>query len=128
MEAAGLQVDIAKALGDIKRVYYQAMIDMEKLKNRLDGLQQELIEKHDSETFPNMELLDSVEERISELSDSLLIKSRKAWQTYNRLERKSKAVELEQPRLDELQSMCIKMEKLATDLLCYSLGRLKRTS
>jgi hypothetical protein len=73
-----------------------------------------------------MEALDSALESLSKLSDSLIMSSKEAWRTQDELERKCKASEFELTRLDEVRVLCVKTEGMAADLLCYSLGHLKR--
>ncbi len=55
-----------------------------------------------------MKALNSTLESLSEISNSLLVKSKKAWHTSNKLKFKCEVSELELARLDEMEASCMK--------------------
>jgi len=125
-EAARLQAEIDKTVREMERSYNEASRKIKKLKDMLNALEQTLSQGNSSKTANRMEALDSALESLSKLSDSLIMSSKEAWRTQDELERKCKASGFELTRLDEVRVLCVKTEGMAADLLCYSLGHLKR--
>jgi hypothetical protein len=62
-------------------------------------------------------------ENLDRLTDSLISRSKSAWDDYRRLERYCKSFGFKPLALDNLRVICEKTERLASDLLCYSMGR-----
>lgn len=125
-EADRLQAEIDKTVREMERSYDEASRKIKKLKDMLNALEQTLSQSNTSKTVNRMEVLDSALESLGKLSDSLIMSSKEAWRTQDELERKCKTSGFELTRLDEVRVLCVKTEGMAADLLCYSLGHLKR--
>lgn len=125
-EAVRLQAEIDKTAKDLERSYDEMLRRMRNLKDRLNALEQTVSQDEGSRGVNRMKALDSASESLSRLSDLLIIRSKRAWQTYDRLERKCKAGEYELTRLGHVRVLCTRTEGAAADLLCYTLGRLRR--
>jgi chemotaxis regulatin CheY-phosphate phosphatase CheZ len=65
--------------------------------------------------------------RLNRLSDSQIMRSKKAWEEYRKLEQECKQWAPSPVQLDSLRALCKKTEELAADLLCYSLARFKQS-
>jgi hypothetical protein len=126
LEAVELQTKIDKIARDIERGYSETLRKMRKLKGMLNALEQTLSQEKSSKTTSHMKALNSAAESLSRLSDSLLIQSKKAWQTHTKLQCSCKTSGLELTHLDKVRILCMKTEGMATDLLCYSLGYSKQ--
>jgi hypothetical protein len=119
-EALRLQAEIDRTARGLKRSYEGALKRINKLKDELNAL--ELTASSDGGS------LDSAPESLNRLSDALIMNSKKAWQRYTRLESKCKASGSEFARLDDIRVLCKKTEAVASDLLCYTLGRLRHAA
>jgi hypothetical protein len=122
-EAGNLLSEIDEATREMERDYAVALGHIEKLKGRLNAAEHRASQESSFEAAHRMEALDSIVRSISELSDSLIIKSKRAWQRYESLKHECEAAGLTMARLDGIRVLCRKTEQLAADLLCYSLGR-----
>jgi hypothetical protein len=127
-EAVRLQAEINKTAKNLERSYDGILKRIRRLKDRLNALEQAVSQNVGPGGTNRVKGLDSVSEGLSRLSDSLIIRSKRAWQTYDKLERKCKAGGYEPTRLDDVRVLCMKTEGTAADLLCYTLGRLRRRS
>ena len=74
------------------------------------------------------ETLEATAESLNRLSDALITNSKKAWQKYAKLESKCKVIDSELARLDDVQVLCKKIEAIAADLLCYTLGHVRHAA
>jgi hypothetical protein len=122
-KARSLVSEIDEAAREMERDYAMALGQIEKLKGRLNTAEHRASQESDFEAARCIEALDSIVRSISELSDSLIIESKRAWQRYERLKQECEAAGLTMARLDGVRVLCVKTEQLAADLLCYSLGR-----
>jgi len=127
-EVAELQRQIDKAIRDMEKNYGKAIKEVEKIKANLNELERIISEKGDAKTIEDMDKLNSTVEMLNRLSDSLILESERAWEEYKKLEHDCKIRELEPVGLDRLKVLCKKNERLAADLLCYSLAHFKRKS
>ena len=125
MEAVRLQVEIDEAARSLEKSYERALRRIERLKDSLNTLEETTRCDKGPGNAGRMKTLDSAAGSLNRLSDSLIARSKKAWQTYERLEHKCKATGLEMTRLSNVQVLCKKTESMAADLLCYTLGRLR---
>ena len=121
-----LQAEIDKTAKDFERSYDRMLRRMKRLKDRLNALEQTVGQDKGYGGVDRMKALDSALESLSKLSDSLIIKSKKAWQTYDRLEHKYRVGKYELTRLDDVRDLCTRTEDAAADLLCYTLGCLRQ--
>lgn len=124
-EPVRLEAEIDRTARDVERSYDEALRKMRKLKDKLNALEQTISQTSGSEAPDRMKVLNSATESLSELSNSLIIRSKRAWQTCNRLTRKCEASGLDLARLDSLRDLCTKTEGMAADYLCYTLGHLR---
>lgn len=65
-------------------------------------------------------------DRLDAFTDFLILESARAKRKCERLERKCRVQAFEPTGLKDLKTLCEQEEQLAKDLLCYSLGRLRR--
>jgi hypothetical protein len=94
---------------------------VQRLKNKMNELEQHNPKTRDSKA------LDSAIKRLNKLTDSQILRSKKAWEEYRKLEQESKQRALHPVQLDNLRTICKKTEELAADLLCYSLARFEQS-
>jgi DNA gyrase/topoisomerase IV subunit A len=127
-EALRLQAEIDRTARGLEKSYEGTLRRINMLKNKLKALEQTVSSDRRSEGVNHAEALDSVAESLNTLSDTLIVNSKKAWQTYTRLESKCKASGSESARLDNVRVLCKKTEAAAADLLCYTLGRLRHAA
>jgi DNA repair exonuclease SbcCD ATPase subunit len=117
-----LEARIEKARSQTEKDYEKALKKVKKLKDTMNELEQNIMQKK-QRTFHDLEALRSAIRRLNRLTDSEIMRSRSAWEEYRKLEQDCKKLEVRSVELDNLRVSCKKMEELAADLLCYSLGR-----
>jgi len=122
-ETDGLRAEIEKTARDMERTYNEALVKIKELKDTMNTLEQKISRDDGSEKSSLRMALSSASEKMNRLSDYLCLTSKKAWQTLVKLESRCRASRLDPPLLDEVRALCVKTEKMAADLLCYSLGR-----
>jgi hypothetical protein len=120
-----LQSQIEKTRKQIEREYAEVLKAVERLKNKMNKLEQNASAEDHAATASDSNSLDLAIKSLNELTDSQILRSKKAWEEYRKLETYCKQYALPPPELDNLKVLCKKMEELAADLLCYSLGRFK---
>jgi len=116
-----LRARIEETERQIQRNYRKTLEKVQKLKNKMNELEQ-----HNPQT-QDLKALDSAIKRLNRLTDSQILRSKKAWEEYRKLEQECKQCALCPFQLDNLRAICKKMEELAADLLCYSLARFKQS-
>jgi hypothetical protein len=94
---------------------------VQKLKNKMNELEQRTPKTRD------LKALESAIKRLNKLTDSQILRSKKAWEEYRKLQQESKHCESCPVQLDNLRAVCKKTEELAADLLCYSLARFEQS-
>jgi uncharacterized protein involved in exopolysaccharide biosynthesis len=127
-EALRLQAEIDRTARGLKRSYEGTLKRINRLKDKLNALEQTASSDRRSEGVNHAEALDSAAESLNRLSDALIMNSKRAWQRYTRLESKCKAGGSGSARLDDVRVLCEKTEAVAADLLCYTLGRLRHAA
>ena len=127
-EALRLQAEIDWTARGLKKSYEETLKRINRLKNKLNALEQTASSDRRSGSINHAEALDSAAESLNTLSDTLIMNSKKAWQRYTTLENKCKASGSESARLDDVRVLCKKTEAAAADLLCYTLGRLRHAA
>jgi phage shock protein A len=125
-EGLKLQAEVDRTADDLKKSYEATLRKIDRLKDKLNMLEQTASSDRDSERVSHGLALEAVSESLNRLSDALITNSKKAWQRYSRLESRCKAIDSEFARLDAVQVLCKKTEAIAADLLCYTLGHIKR--
>ena len=128
-EAVRLKAEINEAARGLEERYKKMLRRVKKLKDRLNALGEETIRGDEVSKVINREAaLDAAWKSLSRLSDSLIAESKETWQAYAGLERKCKSSRSGVARLDDVQVSCKKIEAIAADLLCFTLGRSKRAA
>jgi chromosome segregation ATPase len=117
-----LEARIEETERKIQSNYTETLEEMLRLKTQLNKLEQQTSRKTQS-----LKALDLALERLDRLIDSQIVRSKRAWEEYRRLEQECKQCALCPVQLDNLRAICKKTEELATDLLCYSLARFKQS-
>ena len=105
----------------IQRDYNKTLEKVQKLKNKMNKLEQ-----HNPKT-QDLKPLYSTIKRLNRLTDSQILRSKKAWEEYRSLEQECKQCASCPIQLDSLRAICKKTEELAADLLCYSLARFEQS-
>jgi DNA-binding transcriptional regulator GbsR (MarR family) len=116
-----LRVRIEETGKQIQEDYRKALEKVQKLKNKMNELEMQ------TPNSQNARSLDSAIKRLNRLTDSQIMRSKKAWEEYRKLEHEYEQCSLCSAQLETLRAICKKMEDLAADLLCYSLARFKQS-
>jgi len=124
-DSTELQNQIERAREQTESEYAEALKAVERLKNKMNDLEQGGSKNDQTAATSNSNSLDLAIESLNELTDSQILRSKKAWKEYRKLETHCKQYVLQPVELDNLRTLCKRMEELAADLLCYSLGRFK---
>lgn len=122
-ETDGFRAKIERIAGEMERSYNETLVEIKDLKDTMNALEQELSRDDCSEKSSYARALSSTSGKLNRLSDSLCLRSKEAWGTLAGLERRCRAWERDLALLDGVRALCVKTEKMAADLLCYSLGR-----
>jgi tetrahydromethanopterin S-methyltransferase subunit B len=117
-----LRIRIETATRAVEKNYESALKTIEELKEKMNELERLLIKKNDED----ISALNAAIDKLNDLTDSQILKSKGAWQKYEEFKRESEAHTTALPQLKEFYEECKKIEQLATDLTCYSLGHPKR--
>ena len=123
-----LQAEIDRTANDLKKSYEATLRKINRLKDRLNMLEQTVSNDKSFEGVDHAEALEAASESLNRLSDALITNSKKAWQKYARLETKCKALDTDFARLDAVRFLCKKTEAIAADLLCYTLGHVRHAA
>jgi len=110
-----------------EREYAEALKAVERLKNETNKLEQSISKEDHVATSSDSNSLSLAIKSLNELTDSQILRAKRAWEKYRELETCCRLHALQLIELDNLKVLCKKMEELAADLLCYSLGRFKPT-
>jgi hypothetical protein len=125
-EPDDLRARIENAKRNVKEDYERTLETVVTLKEKMNELEQRISQKKPEEAKEDLNSLRYAIESLDRLTDSQILKSKEAWKKYRELEHNCKTQTLESTQLNELQKLCEKTEQVAADLLCYSLGLLKR--
>ena len=104
----------------IQRDYIKTLDKLQKLKNEMNRLEQQT-------QTQSLKALNLAIKRLNRLTDSQIMRSKKAWEEYRKLEQECKQYQPFPVQLETLWAICKKTEGLAADLLCYSLARFKQS-
>jgi len=118
--ATELQARIEETERQIQNDYTRTLQRIQKLKNKMNELEQRNPKTRD------LKALDLAIKRLNKLTDSQILRSKKAWAKYRKIEEDCKQCTLRPAQLDNLRATCKKTEELAADLLCYSLARFEQ--
>ena len=112
----------------VREDYEKAITTVETLKKKMNELEHRISQKRPEETNGDRASLKSAIDNLERFTDHEILKSKEAWEKYEELKRECVDSSLWRDQLEGLQSMCKRTEQLATDLLCYSLGLVKKKS
>jgi predicted nuclease with TOPRIM domain len=104
----------------IQSDYGKTSEKLQKLKNEMNRLEQQTQTR-------SLKALNLAIKRLNRLTDSQIMRSKKAWEEYRKLEQECKHCQPCPVQLGNLWAACKKTEGLAADLLCYSLARFKQS-
>jgi hypothetical protein len=127
-ETGELRSRIEIEMRNIKEEYENALGTVGLLKEKMNDLEQRIEQKKPEEAREDMAFLRSAIDSLERFTDFEILKSKEAWKKYEELKRECIDHALAPNQLDELQVMCKRTEQLAADLLCYSLGLIKKKS
>jgi hypothetical protein len=126
LETDEIGIRIENASRNVKEDYEKALETIGTLKEKMNELEQRIGQKKPEEAIGDMASLRSAIDGLERLTDSEIQKSKVAWKKYEELKHDCELHALAPPQLDELRILCKRTEQLAADLLCYSLGLLRR--
>ena len=113
---------IEKAIRDFEEDDRKLLETLRTLKDHITKLEERVGEKKQP---GDLDKLDSAIESLNQLTDSQILASKKAWKSHEEFERECDGQSSRLDKLNELRAVCKKRERIAADLLCYSLGHLK---
>lgn len=116
-----LRARIEETGRQIQENYRKTLETVQKLKNQMNKLEQQTPKAQSSKAL-NLAI-----KRLNRLTDSQIMRSKKAWEDYRKLEQQCRQPAVCPVQLDNLRAVCKKTEELAADLLCYSLARFKQS-
>jgi hypothetical protein len=117
-----LEIRIKAAISGVNEDFDYAFGAVKELKGKMNELERLTVEKSGNK---NVTALNAAIERLNELTDSQILKSKEAWRKYEALKHECEAQDVAPPQFEEMYEECKKVEQLATDLTCYSLGHPK---
>jgi len=126
-EAAELEAQIEMAIRDLRKSYRRTVKTVASLKEKINDLELRISRERHAQHHPQLEKLNSAVESLDIFVDSVIVESARAKENCERLKRKCEMQAFKPAQLENLQTLCQENEQLAKDLLCYSLGRLRRT-
>ena len=121
-----LSARIESATRNVKEDFEKAVGTVGMLKLKMNELEQRIGQEKPEEATEDTTCLRSAIDSLERFTDSEILKTKAAWKKYEELKHECENYALSPPQLDELQSMCKRTEQLAADLLCYSLGLLRK--
>jgi len=124
--SVGLNVEIDRFTRDLRKTYEKNFRRIRKLKDKMILLEQALGHEGGSNSAFYVRELNLTMRLLNRLSDSLIVTSRKASQELENLEQRCRNAGLEPSRLNDPRALCKKADLMAADLLCYTLGSLRR--
>jgi len=119
-----LQTQIETAIRDLETSQKRAAKTVAFLKKKMNDLELSISDESCAKTDAQMERLNSATERLDRFIDSVILENAQATGECERLERECRALTFECARLEDLKALCQEYERLAKDLLCYSLGHI----
>ena len=125
--AIEIKSQISEAAADFNGHHEFGLREIRRLKTRINELEHSLSEKGDDRT-QDVSRLERATEELDNLIDSIILRSEKQWDRFHELENASESRVQASYELNELRTICERTEALAKDLLCYSLGRFRKTS
>jgi len=114
---------VEKTIRDFEEDDRKLLRTLRTLKDRITKLEGRVARKKQPR---DLDELDFAIESLDQLTDSQILASKKAWKSYEEFERECDGQPSKLARLNELQVVCKERERIAADLLCYSLGHLKK--
>jgi len=126
-EATEIRNQISEAAVNFEEHYECTLREIRELKTLMNELERSLNEKNDNKTADNVSRLEGVTEELDILIDSTILRSEKQWEKFHELENASKPIAQKLDELNDLRNICERTEALAKDLLCFSLGRFRKS-
>ena len=122
------QIKIDEVTKNLENSHRSALRKVRTLKEKMNVLELKLGEKRSDGPKEDLDELNSAGEKLNRLTDALISESAKAWEEYKKFEHECKTHHYETVEMNDLKTICKEKEELAKDLLCFSLGHLKRRS
>ena len=110
---------IEKINRQIERDYKRTLAEAQELRNMMNLLEQQTAKK-------GVKGLRAAIKQLNGLTDCQIMRSKRAWEEYQELGLKCNQHGRHSVDLDMLKEMCKKVEKLAEDLLCFSLAHFRQ--
>ena len=121
-------MDIEKAVLDLKICYGETLAAVRSLKDRMNRFELEICGGNVAATKRAIVERDVAAENLDKLTDSLILKNKMACEQKRKFEEECQRIGVKLQAMIELKEWCGKTERLASDLLCYALGRFKTNS
>jgi hypothetical protein len=122
-EVAEPQSRIETTAEDLQRFYSETLKAMADYKGKMTRMELAICRGETTAARAARVELNLAIENLDRLTDSLISRSKSAWEDYRRFERDCKSFGFGSSALDNLRVICEKTERLASDLFCYSMGR-----
>jgi len=127
IEAAQLEAEIKMTIRDMRISYRRTVKTVASLKKKINDLELRISERGYAQPHPQLEKLNSAVERLDRFVDSVIVESARTKENCEGLKRMCDMQTVKPTQLKDLLTLRQENEQLAKDLLCYSLGRLRRT-
>jgi len=124
--SAQLEAEIETTIEDLRRIYGKTLSAVAFLKKRINDLELNVTERGSVPADQNGGELSSAVEELDEFIDSVILQAARTREKCEKLKQECAVQSFEPIRLRDLLSSCLENEQLAKDLLCYSLGRLRK--
>ena len=124
--SAQLEAEIETTIEDLRRIYGKTLSAVAFLKKRINDLELNVNERGSVPADQNGGELSSAVEELDEFIDSVILQAARTREKCEKLKQECAVQSFEPIRLRDLLSSCLENEQLAKDLLCYSLGRLRK--
>jgi len=121
-----LEAEIETAIEDLRRNYEKTLRIVTSMKKRINDLELNISEKGSVRADSNRGKLNSAVEELDEFIDSVISQTARTREKCEKLKQECAVQSFEPIRLKELLTLCLENEQLAKDLLCYSLGHLRK--
>jgi hypothetical protein len=114
---------VEKSTREVREGFEAALKNVEKIKWQMNELELRIDKVRGLQNDNSLSVLS---EDLDKLTDNQILKSEEAIKKYGELKQQCGKHGWVLPQLNDLETWCKKSEQLASDLLCYSLGLLRK--
>ena len=98
------------------------LVSIKSIKDDMLDLEKMISVEDQFESIRLQSLLNKKSGELNELSDSLVLTSKSAWMKFNEVALRCASQGVDPTLLEPIHVLCKKIDVIAVDLLCYSLG------